>query len=123
MLTEAAEQLLAEEVERHRPVLEAHLAAGAYTDALSGLADLQEPVDRFFDEVMVMDEDAKVRNNRLNLLNALQQLFRQLDIQVGDRERVVLDKIPARFDLVSHQRGKDQVSGDRIVDGDFQQPA
>lgn len=78
LLTETAEQLLAEEVERHRPVLETHLAAGAYTDALSGLADLQEPVDRFFDEVMVMDEDEAVRNNRLALLFALRQLFLQV---------------------------------------------
>lgn len=78
LLTEPAEQLLADAVERHRPALEAHLAAGAYTDALSGLADLREPVDRFFDDVMVMDEDQAVRNNRLNLLDALQQLFLQV---------------------------------------------
>lgn len=78
LLTEAAERLLAEEVAGHRPVLEAHLAAGEYTAALSGLADLQEPVDRFFDEVMVMDEDEAVRDNRLNLLNELRQLFLQV---------------------------------------------
>jgi glycyl-tRNA synthetase beta chain len=78
LLTEAAEKHLAEELERHRPALDRHLQAGAYTEALTSLADLQEPVDRFFDAVMVMDENMAVRNNRLNLLHALRQLFLQV---------------------------------------------
>jgi glycyl-tRNA synthetase beta chain len=42
---------------------------------LEKLAVLQEPVDHFFDEVMVMAEDEKVRKNRLGLLRKLRQQF------------------------------------------------
>ncbi len=55
-----------------------------YTLALQGLAALRQPVDRFFDDVMVMAEDAAVRNNRLALLNALRALF----LDVADISRL-----------------------------------
>ena len=42
---------------------------------LERLASLQEPVDQFFDEVMVMAEDEKVRKNRLSLLSELRHQF------------------------------------------------
>jgi glycyl-tRNA synthetase beta chain len=45
---------------------------------LKVLASLREPVDTFFDEVMVMAEDESVRNNRLALLNRLRGLFLKL---------------------------------------------
>lgn len=46
-----------------------------YNAALTELSTLQQPVDRFFDEVMVMVEDEKIRNNRLALLAHLRDLF------------------------------------------------
>ena len=49
-----------------------------YTAALSQLASLKEPVDAFFDDVMVMDDDMAVRTNRINLLRQLNQLFLQI---------------------------------------------
>lgn len=42
---------------------------------LERLASLQEPVDQFFDEVMVMAEDETIRKNRLGLLNELRHQF------------------------------------------------
>jgi glycyl-tRNA synthetase beta chain len=51
------------------------LESGDYEGTLIALAGLQGPVDRFFDEVMVMDEDLAVRGNRLALLNGLGNLF------------------------------------------------
>ena len=42
---------------------------------LEQLAVLQEPVDNFFDKVMVMADDEKVRKNRLGLLQALRHQF------------------------------------------------
>ncbi len=42
------------------------------------LAELRQPVDTFFDDVMVMAEDAQVRNNRLALLSRLRELFLEL---------------------------------------------
>lgn len=53
----------------------AHAAAGEYTAALKLLADLKEPIDNFFDKVLVMTEDAQVRANRLALLAGLVGLF------------------------------------------------
>ena len=54
------------------------LAAGNYTEILRRLAGLREPVDRFFDDVMVMVDDAAVRTNRLALLGSLYRLFRRV---------------------------------------------
>jgi glycyl-tRNA synthetase beta chain len=43
--------------------------------ALRTIASLRAPVDTFFDEVMVMAEDEKVKKNRLALLTAVARLF------------------------------------------------
>ncbi|TCK03602.1 glycine--tRNA ligase subunit beta [Marinobacterium mangrovicola] len=75
LLTDAAEVELAKQV----TALEAELAPvfekGEYQNALEALAKLQAPVDRFFDEVMVMADDERVRGNRLALLTKLRNLF------------------------------------------------
>jgi glycyl-tRNA synthetase beta chain len=55
--------------------VEGLLEQGAYESALRRLASLKGPVDQFFDGVMVMAEDPKVRANRLALLARLQGLF------------------------------------------------
>lgn len=46
-----------------------------YAGALQQLSALSVPVDRFFDDVMVMAEDPALRSNRLALLNQLATLF------------------------------------------------
>ncbi len=46
-----------------------------YTAILQELSVLKEPVDGFFDNVMVLDDDLEIRNNRLAILNMIQQLF------------------------------------------------
>ncbi|WP_347261975.1 glycine--tRNA ligase subunit beta [Rudaea sp.] len=46
-----------------------------YVDTLRELAGLREPVDRFFDGVMVMVDDAARRGNRLALLTRLRRMF------------------------------------------------
>lgn len=51
---------------------------GCYAQALTQLASLQEPVDRFFDDVMVMVDDTALRNNRLALLWLLRKQFLQI---------------------------------------------
>jgi len=51
------------------------IAARDYTAALVTLAKVREPVDRFFNDVMVMVEDPVIKNNRLALLNQIHQLF------------------------------------------------
>jgi len=49
------------------------LQKGDYTGYLKAFAVLKSPVDAFFDSVMVMVEDAAVRQNRLALLADLRQ--------------------------------------------------
>ena len=46
-----------------------------YEHALSKLANLKQPVDTFFDDVMVMDEDEKLKSNRIALLAQVDTLF------------------------------------------------
>ena len=51
---------------------------GDYTKALSLLAEVRQPVDCFFDEVMVMVEDKQIQQNRLALLNQIYSLFMKI---------------------------------------------
>jgi glycyl-tRNA synthetase beta chain len=51
------------------------LRRGDYADVLARLAQLQVPVDAFFDGVMVNADDARVRANRLALLGQLSMQF------------------------------------------------
>lgn len=74
-LVEPAEQRLWTAVEEIRPRFEALLAEGDYTAALTTLAALREPVDAFFDSVMVMADDTALRDNRLALLARINALF------------------------------------------------
>lgn len=75
----ALQQLIAQMQTKLAPVFEQR----AYQQALTELASLRNPVDAFFDNVMVMDENIAVRNNRLLLLSELRDLFLQIaDISV-----------------------------------------
>ena len=47
----------------------------SYAEVISSLAELREPIDRFFDDVLVMDEDETIKNNRLRLLNRFVSVF------------------------------------------------
>jgi glycyl-tRNA synthetase beta chain len=55
--------------------VEQNIVQGAWLEALTGIASLRGPVDTFFDKVMVMAEDARVRGNRLALLTAIARMF------------------------------------------------
>jgi glycyl-tRNA synthetase beta chain len=75
LLTDASERQLATEIESLRQDVERLVTARRYADALTRLASLRGPVDAFFENVMVMADDVRVRANRLALLAALQRLF------------------------------------------------
>ncbi|MGM0676835.1 MAG: glycine--tRNA ligase subunit beta [Pseudomonadota bacterium] len=83
-LQEDAERALHERLEALWAPVSAHFDVGEYTQGLTELATLREPVDAFFDQVMVMAEDAALRDNRLALLNRLAGLF----LRVADLSRV-----------------------------------
>lgn len=78
LLTAEAEKNLAELVIEKQKTLAPLYQATEYTTALNQLAMLKEPIDRFFDEVMVNVEDIATRRNRLALLTALRNLFTEV---------------------------------------------
>ena len=75
---EPAEKALAEAVLTLRTEVQPLIAQGDYTTVLDKLANLRAPVDNFFDNVMVNAEDPALRQNRLAILNTLQNLFLQV---------------------------------------------
>jgi len=68
LATDDAELALVEALAAASPRIAAALEAHAFGEALAAAAELRPPVDRFFDEVLVMSDDAQVRANRLRLL-------------------------------------------------------
>ncbi|CAH2801251.1 MAG: Glycyl-tRNA synthetase beta chain (EC [uncultured Paraburkholderia sp.] len=73
LLVEAAEKALFAQLEQVAPRVQSQLAARDYMGALTALAALREPVDTFFNDVMVNAEDPALRANRLALLGVLHQ--------------------------------------------------
>ncbi|HPR45837.1 MAG TPA: glycine--tRNA ligase subunit beta, partial [Ottowia sp.] len=71
LLQEPAEQSLYAAMQQTVPQADAQFDAGDYTASLQTLARLREPVDAFFDGVMVNAEDAALRRNRQGLLKTL----------------------------------------------------
>ena len=78
LCVEPAEQVLAQSVLSLAKEVQPLIVQGEYTAVLDKLAGLRQPVDNFFDNVMVNAEDAKLRQNRLAILNTLQGLFLQV---------------------------------------------
>jgi glycyl-tRNA synthetase beta chain len=78
LLTEEPEKALLTAFEFVRANAEQFYAAQKYTDALRQLAALKTPVDSFFDGVMVMTDDERLRNNRVALLAELQQTMNRI---------------------------------------------
>ena len=75
LLVEPAEKTLAESITRMSLLSEPLLASRDYTNVLKNLATLRDPIDSFFNDVMVMADDQALRNNRLSLLSNLRALF------------------------------------------------
>jgi glycyl-tRNA synthetase beta chain len=76
-LQDGAERQLFDHVLSMERAVNPLFARREYGQALTQLASLRDDVDRFFDSVMVMAEDADVRANRLGLLLRLRGLFLQ----------------------------------------------
>lgn len=78
LLSDAAEHTLFTQVTELEHNVSEHVASKDYNAALELLSKLKEPVDAFFDEVMVMCDDEAQRNNRLSLLQLLSNQFMQI---------------------------------------------
>ena len=78
-LTDASELALAAAVDRVQPLIDGVVAAGTgYRQALAEAASLAPAVAAFFDNVMVMADDPKLRDARLRLLKKLEGLVLQI---------------------------------------------
>ncbi|MFT4808026.1 MAG: glycyl-tRNA synthetase beta chain [Paraglaciecola sp.] len=75
LLLEPAEIALAQGLESVEARIKPMLEQSDYTNALVVLAELRQPIDQFFDNVMVMADDESVKRNRLTLLSRLRGLF------------------------------------------------
>ena len=75
LLVDPAEQRLAATIDQIEAKAKHLFDKAAYREGLSLLSTIRQPVDLFFDEVMVMADDEVLRNNRLALLSRLRDLF------------------------------------------------
>lgn len=86
LLAEQVEKDLYKAYEAAASKVEKEVAAQDYAGAIATLSQLAAPIDAFFDGVMVMDKDEKIKNNRLGLLKLVDNLV----CQVADFSKIVL---------------------------------
>ena len=86
LLAEQGEKDLYKAYEDAASKVEKEVAAQDYAGAIATLSQLAAPIDAFFDGVMVMDKDEKIKNNRLGLLKLVDNLI----CQVADFSKIVL---------------------------------
>jgi glycyl-tRNA synthetase beta chain len=77
-LAEPAERALVAELETRAPAIRAAAARGDYREAFGGIAQLQPAVAKFFDDVLVMADDERVRIARLSLVATLRDLILEI---------------------------------------------
>lgn len=69
------ENKLTESLANAKDKIAGHLSKKSYDGAIDELAKLREPIDKFFDQVMIMDKDEKLKENRLKILNSFVEVF------------------------------------------------
>ncbi len=105
------EKNLAAYVEVNGPKVEAHRKERQYGDALMLLATARERVDAFFDKVMVMVEDQRVRANRLALLRDLLKEFST----IADFSEIVTEEVAGNGCLTQIPRAETSARNLRLV--------
>ena len=78
LLQESQEKALAAAIAKIKPEADKLFEAGNYTASLQALAGLKDPIDEFFDNVMVNAEDPALKANRLGLLATLHQAMNRV---------------------------------------------
>jgi glycyl-tRNA synthetase beta chain len=84
LLSEPEEQALAAAIDTAIPAATKAIESEDFEAAMAALAALRGPVDAFFDHVLVNAPDAKVRANRLKLLNRI----REATLAVADFSKI-----------------------------------
>ena len=80
------------------------LPQGDYGGIIEKLLAMKDPIDRYFDEVLVMAPDALLRRNRLGLLSKIKELF----LTVGDLSKIVVEGEPAPLTPTKAQADADR---------------
>jgi glycyl-tRNA synthetase beta chain len=112
LFREATERELHDAAQEMRAEVEAAEAAGEYERCFRRIADLAEVLDRFFVEVLVMDENRELRFNRIALLQSIQRILSR----TARLTEVVVDKAEHR--KRGEAGGPDvKVAGDAVGDG------
>lgn len=75
LLVSSEETALYEKIKQVQPGVDKAYQDGNYQHGLEQLASLKDEIDGFFDNVMVMDENIEIRDNRLAILGTLQKMF------------------------------------------------
>jgi glycyl-tRNA synthetase beta chain len=86
-LKEPAELALAADLESRAPVIRAAAARREYKEAFAQIAQLQPAVAKFFDDVLVMAEDERLRTARLGLVATLRDLI----LDIADISEIVTE--------------------------------
>ena len=73
--SEVAESILVSKLETVQSELNHLVKKEHYVQAMMALGSLKEPIDEFFEKVLVNDEDPKVRLNRLKILNQIRNVM------------------------------------------------
>ena len=88
LLAEEYEKKLFSSIEKKKSRIKDLAAKKYYTSVLIELAELGAAVDQFFDKVLVMDKDEKIRTNRINLIKKTVDLY----MTMADFSKLVVDK-------------------------------
>ncbi len=86
LFREEAEEALWRTYLEVKSLLEEAMAKRDFPEALAHLRRLVGPVNRYFDEVFVMHEDERIRENRLSFLRSVMELF----LEIGDLSRLMI---------------------------------
>lgn len=84
---EPAEKALVRMGEKVKPDLDSMIANKNYPEVLRLLFEMRPAIDKFFDDVLVMCEDKKLRENRLALVNTINKLF----LTFADFSQIVIE--------------------------------
>jgi glycyl-tRNA synthetase beta chain len=88
LLMDPSEHALWNSIQKVQPAVNTAREKHDYGAALLALASMRGAIDRFFEAVMVMAEDASIRSNRISLLNCVSNLFKS----IADISRIVIER-------------------------------
>ena len=86
LFSEEPEKILWREFLKSKAQIEELLPQHNYLEIIEQLIELRDPIDHYFEAVMVMDDDPKIRHNRLAFLKQLTELF----FSIGDLSKIVV---------------------------------